>query len=85
MAGLTRVTDDDVDVLQRFVDALFRDQRSVTRLDVVIRAEAHDLPHDLLGLVELLPPRTYLRHQLCDQLNSALKGHGWAGRYRMVD
>lgn len=85
MAGLRRVPEEDAEVLQRFVDALFADRRSVSRLDVVIRAQAHDLPADLLELIELLPPRPYLRQTLCDQLNSALKGHGWTGRFRTVE
>lgn len=77
--------DDDREILQRFVDSLFRDARGVTRLDVVLRAEAFDLPTDLLGIVELLPPGHYSRHRLCDQFNSALKGHGWTGAYGTVD
>jgi hypothetical protein len=77
--------DDDSEILQRLVDALFREMRRVSRLDVVLRAEALDLPTDLLGIVDLLPPGTYTRQRLCDQLNSALKGHGWTGRYGTVD
>lgn len=79
------MADDDREILQRFVEALFTSSARVTRLDVVLRAEAFDLPADLLGIVELLPPGVYLRHQLCDQLNSALKGHGWTGAYGTVD
>ncbi len=77
--------DDDREVLQRFVDSLYRDARSVSRLDIVIRAESFDLPSDLLDIVDLLPPGAYRRQRLCDQLNSALKGHGWTGAYGTVD
>jgi len=63
--------------LQRMLDSLFRDAKLVTRLDVVVRAEAMDLPEEVLGLVELLPPGRYTRQRLCDQLNSAIVGHGW--------
>lgn len=77
--------DDDRDILQRCVDSLFRDAKRVSRLDAVMRAEALDLPTDLLGIVELLPPGVYTRQRLCDQLNSALKGHGWTGRFGTVD
>ncbi|MDZ4170117.1 MAG: hypothetical protein U1E26_10785 [Coriobacteriia bacterium] len=77
--------EDDAEILQRFIDALFREATTATRLDVIVRAEAYDLPCDLVGIIELLPPGTYRRDKLCDQLNSALKGHGWAGRYRTVD
>lgn len=79
------VPDDDREILQRFIDSLFRETTRVTRLDVVIRAEAFDLPRDLLDIIDLLPPATYPRHSLCDQLNSALKGHGWNGLYGTVD
>ena len=56
----------------------------VRRLDVVIAAEAADLPADLREVVELLPPGNYTRRRLCDQLNSALAGHGWGQVYGTV-
>lgn len=77
--------DDDKQVLQRFVDSLFRESKRVSRLEAVIRADALDLPGDLIEIVELLPPGTYSRQGLADQLNSALKGHGWTGAYGTVD
>lgn len=77
--------EDDRELLQRLVDALFADSARVTRLDAIVRAESVDLPPELLGIVELLPPGTYARQSLCDQLNSALKGHGWTGLYGTVD
>jgi hypothetical protein len=79
------VSDEDKELMQRFVDSLFRDVRRVRRLDAVLLAEALDLPDDLLGIVELLPPGAYSRQALCDQLNSALKGHGWTGAYGTVE
>lgn len=79
------MSEEDAEILQRFVDALFREAKTATRLDVIVRAEAYDLPSDLIGIIELLPPGSYRRNKLCDQLNSALKGHGWAGRYRTVE
>lgn len=57
---------------------------SVRRLDVVIAAEAADLPEDLLRIVNLLPPGDYTRQQLCDQLNSAINGHAWGQVYGTV-
>lgn len=57
----------------------------VRRLDVVIAAEAADLPADLCEVVELLPPGQYTRRRLCDQLNSALAGHGWGQVYGTVN
>lgn len=77
--------DDDRESLQRFIETLFTNTKHVERLDVVLRAEALDLPTDLIGIVELLPPGRYTRQRLCDQLNSALKGHGWNSAYGTVD
>lgn len=57
----------------------------VRRLDVVIAAEAADLPEDLREVVDLLPPGNYTRRRLCDQLNSALVGHGWGQVYGTVN
>lgn len=79
------MSEEDLHALQRFVDSLYTDTRTVTRLDAIIRAEALDLPQDLLGIVTLLPPGRYARQSLADQLNSALKGHGWTGRFGTVD
>lgn len=75
----------DSTLLQRLVESLYADSRTVARLDVIIRAEALDLPEELIGIVGLLPPGRYPRQALADQLNSALKGHGWTGRYGTVD
>jgi hypothetical protein len=79
------MNDDDRQLLQRFVDALFSGGTPVSRLDAVTRAEALDLPLELLEIVGLLPPGRYTRNRLCDQLNSALKGHGWTRRFGTVD
>lgn len=79
------MADDDREILQRFVDSLFRDSSRVSRLDVLLRAEAFDMPEDLVGLIALLPPESYTRYRICNQLNSALKGHGWTGRFGTVD
>lgn len=57
---------------------------AVRRLDVVLAAEAADLPEDLLGLVKLLPPGDYTREALCIQLNSAIGGHAWGQVYGTV-
>ncbi|MDP2181136.1 MAG: hypothetical protein Q8K99_01010 [Actinomycetota bacterium] len=59
------------------IDTLFRQATVVSRLDVVIAAEFLDFPADVLGIVNLLPPGRYTRHRLCNQLNSAIMGHGW--------
>ena len=75
-------------VLQTIVDELFEDMPAdytVRRLDVVIAAEAGDLPADLQEIVNLLPPGDYTRQRLCDQVNSAIGGHAWGLVYGTVE
>ena len=81
--------------LQGVVDSLFGDAPAlpagvpgaptVRRLDVVLAAEAVDLPEDLREVVGLLPPGNYTRRRLCDQLNSAIGGHAWGQVYGTVE
>ena len=74
--------------LQAVVDELFEDMPrdfTVRRLDVVIAAEANDLPADLQEIVNLLPPGNYTRQRLCDQVNSAIVGHAWGLVYGTVE
>jgi len=80
-SGSARVADDDREVLGRFLDALFRETKRVSRLDVIIRSESLDLDAELQGIVNNLPPGPYTRQRLADQLNSAIVGHGWSRRY----
>ena len=75
-------------VLQTIVDELFEGMPAdytVRRLDVVIAAEAGDLPADLQEIVNLLPPGDYTRQRLCDQVNSAIGGHAWGLVYGTVE
>ena len=80
---------DDYGALQKVVDSLFADAQSarhtVRRLDAVIAAEAADLPEDLMEVVRLLPPGSYTRQRLCDQLNSSIGGHAWGLVYGTVE
>ncbi len=71
--------------LQRLVDGMFIGRETVNRLDLVVQAEVLDLADDLMEIVTLLPPGTYDRQRLCDQLNSALAAHGWGGTYGTVE
>jgi len=66
------------DLIERMLDMMFRDSRIVTRLDVIVRAEAMDLPDDVMELMNRIPPGRYIRSRLCDQLNSAITAHGWS-------
>lgn len=68
---------DDHESLQRLIEALFRNDGRVLRLDVVVRAELADMTDEVLDIVNLLPPGKYTRARLCDQLNSAITAHGW--------
>jgi hypothetical protein len=80
------VSDDDRELLQRYLDSLFRDARRVSRLDAILWAETFDLDPELLPLVQNLPGSgTYTRQRLADQLNSAIVGHGLSRRYGTVD
>jgi hypothetical protein len=79
------MADDDREALKRFFDSLFAETPRVTRLDVILRAESYDLGAELTSIFELLPPGTYTRARLADQLNSAIVGHGWSRRYGTVD
>ncbi len=75
----------DYGVMQKLVDDLFASEEFVRRLDAVLMAEAYDLPADLLEVVQLLPPGTYNRQRLCDQINSSIAGHGWGFVYGTVE
>ena len=78
----------DFGALQAIVDDLFEDMPEdfeVRRLDVVLSAESNDLPEDLQEIVRLLPPGTFTRERLCDQLNEAIGGHAWGQVYGTVD
>lgn len=83
------VRSEDFGELQRLVDSVFPPGISVaatvSRLDVEMRAEVLDLCADLLEVVGALPPRTYTRQRLCDQLNSCLVARGWGTVYGTVE
>lgn len=70
------VDDDTLPTLMRMLDMLFRDRPQVRRLRVLETAEVMSLPDDVLALFDLLPPGTYSRRRLVDQLNSIIVGHG---------
>ena len=71
--------------LQCLVDGMFIGRETIDRLDLVVQAEILDLAPDLMEIVTLLPPGTYDRQRLCDQLNSALAAHGWGSTYGTVE
>lgn len=71
--------------LQRLVDSLYRNAKTVTQIELIVQAEAVDLCADLQEICTLVPPGRYSRQRLCDQLNSSLSGHGWGFRYGTVE
>lgn len=71
--------------LQRLVDGLFIGRQTIDRLDLIVQAEILDLSPDLIEIVNLVPPGTYDRPRLCDQINSALAAHGWGATYGTVE
>ena len=71
-------------VLQEFVDSLYLQAETLSRLDIVLAAEAFDLNEDLQEIISLLPPGTYSRVRLCGQINSSLSSHGWGYVYGSV-
>ena len=71
--------------LQRLVDALFRDARRVSRLDVLTFADAFDVGAMQREIVESIPPGTYSRPALVDQLNSSITAHGWRLEVGLVE
>ncbi|MEY8460939.1 hypothetical protein AALA69_07415 [Eggerthellaceae bacterium 24-137] len=95
--GTNRERSEYYGALQDLVDALFAQYgdldptiaeaigAKVRRLDVVVAAEAADLPEELLRIVTLLPPGDYTRTRLCTQLNSAIVGHAWGQVYGTVE
>jgi len=68
--------EDDREQIVRWLEALFRERRTVTQLDAVIMAETFDLPATVFEIVRNVPPARYTRSRLCDQLNSAIVGRG---------
>jgi len=78
----------DYGELQQLVDYLFEDRPkgTVSRMDVLVRAEVMDLSDDLMEVCLLLPAHAaYRRARLCDQLNSIITAHGWAYLYGTVE
>ena len=82
MAGSNTVRSPHYGALQDVVDSLYLGlgpKEKLRRLDIVVAAEAADLPDDLAEIVNLLPPGSYTR-----QLNSAIGGHAWGQVYGTV-
>ena len=75
--------------LQRLVDALCAPgvsaRAAVSKIDILVRADAFDLNDDLVEVIELLPSGSFTRTRLCDQINSILSGHGWGSYYGTVE
>ena len=83
------VRSEDYGELQRLVDALIAPgvsaRAAVSKIDILVRADAFDLNDDLVEVIELLPSGSFTRTRLCDQINSILSGHGWGSYYGTVE
>lgn len=66
--------------IRRWLDSLYRDTRSVTQLEAVVRAQAFDLSPEAIDVISNLPPGRYTRRRLCDQLNSAIVARGLSNK-----
>lgn len=77
----------DYGELQHVVDELFahKPSGSVTKLDVLSRADIDDVSDDLREVIALLPGGSYKRSVLCDHLNSIITAHGWGYVYGCVE
>jgi len=71
--------------LQDLIDELFESRNTLTSMELLVNAEIRDLHPDLIEICQIVPPGTYSRQALCDQLNSAIAGHGWGSVYGTVD
>lgn len=71
--------------LQDLIDELFESRNTLTSMELLVNAEIRDLHPDLIEICQIVPPGTYSRQALCDQMNSAIAGHGWGGVYGTVD
>ena len=83
MAGSNTVRSPHYGALQDVVDSLYLGlgpKEKLRRLDIVVAAEAADLPDDLAEIVNLLPPGSYTRQRLCDQLKLGLSAGMRGGR-----
>ena len=81
-----RAQSKDYGELQDFVEGLYGndEELELSRLEIIIQAEAADLNSDLLEVISLLPPSRFTRVKLCSQLNSSLSSHGWGYVYGAV-
>jgi len=71
--------------LQDLIDELFESRNTLTSMELLVNAEIRDLHPDLIEICQIVPPGTYSRQALCDQMNSAIAGHGWGSVYGTVD
>ncbi len=77
--------------LQRLIEEVFeaaegpRGARTVSKLDLLMRADIDDLSDDLREVIDLMPGGRFERRRLCDQMNSIITAHGWAYAYGTVE
>ena len=87
MAGSNTVRSPHYGALQDVVDSLYPDwgrRRSSAASTSSWLPRPPTFPDDLAEIVNPLPPGSYTRQRLCDQLNSAIGGHAWGQVYGTV-
>ncbi|MGI6217221.1 MAG: hypothetical protein ACOYIK_06365 [Coriobacteriales bacterium] len=70
--------------LQKLIDELYSKKKLIDVNELTLYAQILDLHPDLQEICNLVPYGIYDRQSLCDQMNSAITGHGWGGVYGTV-
>lgn len=76
---------EDAGVLQDLLDATFRNRKHATARDLSRQADIMDIDGDVLEVVDLMPPGSYTKSRMADQLNSIVTAHGWEQRLGTVE
>lgn len=77
--------DEELGEVQRLVDAVFASRRTADAFELATQAETCDVSADAMEVVSLLPPGSYTRPQMADQLNSIITAHGWGAHIGCVE
>lgn len=75
---------DELQALQRCIDQLYENRKHVERLDLIVLCEVRDLHRELMEIVHLLPPGSYTKPRLLDELNSYLSARALSQRFGLL-
>ncbi|MDO5044061.1 MAG: hypothetical protein Q4E22_02020 [Coriobacteriia bacterium] len=82
---MTDFKSEEYGVLQKLMDILFASRKRVDKVDLLLLGEVHDIHPDLMELINNIPPGSYDREKLANQINSAVSGRGWGMVYGTVE